>query len=181
MAECLLSRFPEATLTLPPEWTDIRPFTWLGMRAHVRYTYRGRDRFGYERRLTFKPCFIQHEIDYMAHGSTWNIHTLRTGDTEVQVIRDWRTAFYWKANKGGSFHAECVNMMIAEAERDGLGFDLVGCNSPQRGLFKRAFGGELTPYYAVTTSDAKDLRESDARRDLRQVSALAEATRSAGV
>lgn len=179
MAECLLARFEETTLTLPPEWTDIRPFTWLGMRAHVRYTYRGLGFGGYEKRLKFKPCFIQGET--LHNGPAWHIHEISTGDSRVTIIDDWTRSYYWKANKGGTFHSELVNTMIVRASEEGRGFDMVGCNSPQRGLFKRAFGGFLTPYYAVTTSDTLDLRESDARRDLRQVSLVAEAARCAGV
>lgn len=97
-------------------------------------------------------------------------------------VEDWRTAYYWKANKGGTFHADLVDTLIQKAEADGCGFDLVGCNSPQRGLFKRAFGGKLTPYFAVTTSDVLDLREPDARHEnLREVSAGSETAYTAGM
>ena len=179
MAGYLLSRHREVSLTLPPEWTDIRAFTWAGMRAHVRYTYRGRER-KYEKRLQIRPAIIIAD-DPEEHGE-WGLRTYRTGDSQVTAIYDWRMIYYWKANKGGSYHAECLDGILQQAEHSGRGFDLVGCNSPLRGLFKRSFGGQLTPYYAVTTCDAKDLREDNARRsDLREVSEGAATARMAGV
>jgi hypothetical protein len=66
--------------------------------------------------------------------------------------------------------------MIKEARQRGLLFDLVGCNGPGGiGLFKRGFSGSLTPFYAVTTSDARDLRaESYRPSHLREVPARPE-------
>lgn len=180
VAEYLLARHREVTLTLPPEWTDIRAFTWAGMRAHVRYTYRGRGKGGFEKRLDLRDCFVHHEISHVTEH--WFMDTYKTGDSEITTLGDHRFAYYWKANKGGTYHANCVSTMIQMADSQGLGFDMVGCNSPHRGLFKRSFGGKLTPYFAVTTCDAKDLREENARRtDLREVSARAEVARAAGV
>lgn len=176
----LLGRYGEVTLTLSPEWTDIRPFTWRGMRAHVRYTYRGRGNTGYERRLSLHDCIVKREMTH--DGGLWQVHEFTTGDSVVIVIFDWFNVYYWKANKGGHYHADLLNTAIKAADSLGLGFDLVGANSPNRSLFKRAFGGALTPYYAVTTSNAIDLREDNARRtDLRQVSARAEIARACGV
>lgn len=180
VAESLLARYPETTLTLPPEWTDLRAFTWLGMRAHVRYTYRGFGGDKYEKRLKFAPCFIHRDVVH--EDGAWTVRKYATGNSVVTTVEDWRTSYYWKANKGGTFHAELVNTMIQKAESEGRDFDMVGCNSPARGLFKRAFGGRLTPYYAVTTSDARDLREPDARHpNLRKMSAGTETAYTAGM
>ena len=167
-------------MTLPPEWTDIRPFTWRGMRAHVRYTYRGHGSNAYEKRLEFHDCIIKR--DMVHDGGGWQIHEFTTGDSVVSVIFDWANVYYWKANKGGRYHADLLHAAIQGADALGLGFDLVGANSPNRGLFKRSFGGTLTPYYAVTTSNAIDLREEhDRRENLREVSARADLARAAGV
>jgi hypothetical protein len=84
----------------------------------------------------------------------WAHTHLSTEDSTIEVLTDRRYAYYWKANKGGKFHKELIAHMITLSPA----FDLVGCNSPDRGLFKRQFGGRLTPYFAVTTSDVADLR-----------------------
>lgn len=153
MAKALRARYDEVTLTLPPEWYDVRGFTWEGYKTHVRYTYRGVKDTKREKRLRLSPTpsptptFIHQEKDW--------VHTsLSLKDSHIEVLTDWAHSYYWKANKGGKYHAELVAKMIEEGDA----FDLVGCNSPQRGLFKRQFGGRLTPYFAVTTSDAVDLR-----------------------
>jgi len=180
VAGYLLGRHGEVTLTLAPEWADIRPFTWAGMRAHIRYTYRGMGVADYEKRLDLHDCLVAREMIH--DGGAWQVHEFKTGDSVVTALFDWANVYYWKANKGGTYHADCVNVMIQAAESLGLGFDMVGCNSPARGLFKRSFGGALVPYYAVTTCDSLDLREgNDRRTNLREVSARAEATRAAGV
>lgn len=143
-------------MTLPPEWRDIRGFLWDGWRSHVRYTYRGQHP-EYEKRLKFRNCFVMMDVEHEDAG--WQVITYHTGDSQISSIFDWRHAYYWQANPGGTYHAECVNTMIRQAEQRGLGFDLAGCNSPQRSLFKRAFGGDLTPYYFVTTGDPASVKE----------------------
>ena len=160
LAQYLLRRYTDVTLTLPPEWVDVRGFTWAGMRSQVRYTYRGEDDSRYEKRLTFKPAIISGNVirDRNDEGDWW-IVTAETGDTQVTTICDWRTVYYWKANLGGSWHSECVDGLIKYAMRQGRQFDLVGANSPKRGLFKRQFGGRLTPYYMVTTLDPRQIAE----------------------
>lgn len=145
------------SLTLPPEWVDVRGFTWAGMRCHVRYTYRGNGLPEYEKRIRLRPAIISGEIKHEADD--WWVVTSCTGDTEVTCVCDWRTVYYWQANKGGSWHPECLDGMVKYANRQGKQFDLVGCNSPKRGLFKRGFGGALTPYYFVTTGDPKLIDE----------------------
>ena len=156
VARHLRREFGEAALTLPPEWTDVRGFLWDGWRVQVRYTYRGQHPV-YEKRLTFRDCFVRtgsiHEVP------DWQVRSYATGDSNIESVLDWRHAYYRQANTGGTYHAECVNTMIRQAEERGLAFDLVGCNSPMRSLFKRAFGGMLTPYYFVTTGDPADVEE----------------------
>lgn len=122
----------------------------------MRYTYRG-DVPRYEKRLKFRDCFVN--ISVTVESEDWQIKSYRTGDSHVEGLFDWKYGYYWNANGGGQWHAECVNTLIRQAQERDLGFDLVGCNSPQRSLFKRAFGGELTPYYFVTTGDPAEVRE----------------------
>lgn len=154
VAEYCLGRWPESTLSLPPEWTDIREFTWAGWRHHVRYTYRG---WGdpYEKRVRVRPADIKVGMVGEAH---WNEVHYHTHDSDIVCLFDNRHGYYWKANEGGSWHTELVNRFINDCRHLGLSFDLVGANSPNRSLFKRGFGGCLVPYFTVTTSDVLDLR-----------------------
>ena len=156
MAGALRREFWDAALTLPPEWTDVRGFLWDGWRVHVRYTYRG---WGilYEKRLRLRDCDIQSSIVH--HGEDWFVKRYTTADSDVSAVFDWRHGYYWKANGGAAWHAECLDRLITDACDMGKVFDLVGCNSPQRSLFKRAFGGRLTPYYFVTTGDPATIKE----------------------
>lgn len=156
LAGHLLRAYEEVTLTLPPEWTDVRGFAWSGMRQQVRYTYRG-EHPEYEKRTRFRPCFVKVASLHLAED--WQVVSYETADSTVTMLRDWKRTYYWKANPGGSWHSECLNSGLRDGERDGLPFDLVGCNSPKRGLFKRQFGGTLTPYYVVTTCDPKEIAD----------------------
>lgn len=150
---------------------DIRPFIWAGWRAHVRYTYRGDGNQPFEKRVKIRPCIVRSTVLY--ETDYWSLVSCATGDSTITTIWDPRTVYYWKANEGGTWHTELVAAMIAEARRTDHTFDLVGCNGPGGiGLFKRGFGGQLTPYYAVSTSDDYDLRaESYRPEDLREVPA----------
>ena len=139
IAETLCSQlgrdFGEVTLTLPPQWLDTRAFTWAGLRPEIRYTYRG---YGpYEKRV--------------------KVPSDEPEDTQVEFLEDWRCIYYWKANEGGD-HSYYINREICRAKSLGKDFDMVGCNSPNRSLFKRSFGGKLTPYIAVTNAETRDLR-----------------------
>lgn len=140
---------------MPPEWTDIRGFLWDGWRAHVRYTYRAAHP-AYEKRLRLRDCFVHAATTHESDG--WQVRAYETGDSHIDAVWDWRYAYYWKS-AGGNWQPECINTMIRQAEGRGLPFDLMGCNSPARGLFKRSFGGYLTPYYFVTTGDPATVKE----------------------
>ena len=154
LARYLLARYDEVTLTLPPEWADVRAFTWEGMRPHVRYTYRGAG-VHFEKRVQSESVETMRQTEAQTGG--WRLDSIRSADGSIKVVEDWNRVNYWDADPGGE-HTPLVCRMIEDAAAAGLGFDMVGCNSPKRALFKRAFGGTLTPYYAVTTCDAPDLR-----------------------
>lgn len=156
LAQYLLRRYKDVTLTLHPDWTDIRGFLWAGMRCHVRYTYRGMGREmrgNYEKRLRLNPADSWRSLGIHA-GDGWQHFRVALHDTSVDFLEDWWGRYYWQANQGGSWHAEVIDLYLGER-----GFDLVGCNSPKRGLFKRQFGGRLMPYYVVTTLDPKAIPE----------------------
>lgn len=157
VAQYLLRRYADVTLTLPPEWVDVRPFINHGMRQQVRYTYRGSASEAltrYEKRLVLRPAQFSRVV--IQHGDWW-MDELTCEDSEVTTLHDWKCRYYWQANRGGTWHAELVNAMIRLAAMDEIGFDMVGCNSPKRALFKRQFGGYLRPYYVVTTLDPKSI------------------------
>ena len=141
---------------MPPEWQDIRGFLWDGWRSHVRYTYRGWGA-SYEKRLRLRDCKVKSSLAFESYD--WFVRQYTAFDADISTVFDWRHAYYWRVNDGACWHAECIDRMIVDARSIGKGFDLVGCNSPQRGLFKRSFGGGLTPYYFVTTGDPADVEE----------------------
>jgi hypothetical protein len=51
-------------------------------------------------------------------------------------------------------------------QSDSASFDFVGANMPGIALFKRGFGGELTPYFAAQRSNSRLLKASVAMRNL---------------
>jgi len=158
----LRHRFGSVTLTLPPELQDVRAATWAGMRTHVRYTYRGYGPSKLSRRVKVWPLdnhpFEFGAIEAPAH-SNWVHRYYKLYESKIEILQDKRYWYYWKANKGGKWHPELLIELIRASKEECAGWDLVGCNSPKRSLFKRGFGGKLTPYYAITTLEKRDLRE----------------------
>lgn len=131
------------------------------MRQQVRYTYRGsahQCRLRYEKRLALRGLPKSYSRVVVSQGN-WSVETCACEDSEVTVLHDWKARYYWRANQGGTWHAELIDSMIKLQQIDDGMVDMVGCNSPQRGLFKRQFGGYLTPYYCVTTLDPRDIAE----------------------
>ena len=51
-------------------------------------------------------------------------------------------------------------------QSDSASFDFVGANMPGIALFKRGFGGELTPYFATQHTSSRGLKASVAMRNL---------------
>lgn len=171
LAEYLLRRYADVTMTLPPMWPDARPFIWAGMRQQVRYTYRGYlPNRKYEKRVGIRPCVIATEVvekrgkwvfDGQPMEPEWRLTRLSTEDSTITVLEDHKTRYLLDANRGGTWHAELIDDMLrAEHPYFHWGVaDLVGCNSPQRALFKRSFNMPLVPYYLVTTLDPSDIEE----------------------
>lgn len=163
LAQYLRGEFGHAALTLPPEWHDIRGFLWDGWRSHVRYTYRCPAKMmRYESRLRIREV-EEYGNEVVHHGDSWQHVQSRCADSAIDYLVDVKPAaatyYYWNANPGGTWHAELIDKMIKVAATDSGCVDLVGCNSPQRSLFKRSFGGRLTPYYFVTTGDPATVKE----------------------
>lgn len=112
----------------------------------------------YEKRLTLQRL-DSYRTETVHQEEAFTHIRFMVHDTTVDVINDGRFYYYWKANKGGSWHAEVIDQIIGRAALKGGAVDLVGCNSPKRGLFKRQFGGTLVPYYMVITADPKSIAE----------------------
>lgn len=189
LARHLLSRYGDVSLTLDPSWKDLRGFMWEGMRTHARYTYRGRCAFP-EKRMRPKDAEIAKEMT--ATGPGWRLIRYSVGDTVVEILRDWTTWHYLSANQGGSYHTECIVEAMSDCQSARDAFDMVGCNSPSRSLFKRQFGYPVVPYFAVTTLDPADVPEwwgvnpkdrgKDAGpEDLREMPDRADFARAAGL
>ena len=164
----LRHRFGDVTLTLPPELQDVRAATWQDMRTHVRYTYRGYGPSKLSRRvkawpLSGHPGSFKSGVIDMPEDAIWMHRYYKMYDSKIEILQDKRYWYYWKANKGGKWHPELLIEFIRASKAECAGWDLVGCNSPQRSLFKRGFGGKLTPYYAITTLKKRDLREVPSR------------------
>ena len=157
MAEMLRREYGQAALTMGPEWTDIRGFLWDGWRAHVRYTHQGRyPRI--DKRVQLKTPPDWEWVNVAAGDENWWYHDrLQHEDTTVDVLRDIHSFYYWRANEGGSWHAEAIDEIMRVAKPKNI--DLVGCNSPRRALFKHAFGLPAVPYYFVTTGDPASVEE----------------------
>jgi len=158
---------------------DIRPFLWKGYEPSVRYTYvvdladmgdrlekdtryliKHSDRVlvepdlavfdklyenTFERRGLIRPVsteFIKRlysELDsslYMADNAG------------VLMIRDKKRSYYiLGASTGDGSSSVLWQALSSESSSE---CDLVGCNDKNIGLFKRGFGGILTPYYCVS-------------------------------
>lgn len=132
----LAADFTEVTIFMPPQWFDTRPFTWAGFRLHAFYTYRG----------------------YGAYDKRVRVPSVPEPGSHIGLLEDWACVYYWRANEGGE-HTYWLDRAIRHAHSQAKDFDMVGCNSPRRDLFKRGFGGRLTRYYAVSSNaQVGDLR-----------------------
>lgn len=154
VAEMLRREFGEAALTLPPGWTDVRGFLWDGWRSHVRYTHRGRH-WQMDKRVRLKTHDdLRWETMHEGPERSWTHYRVSYEDTQVDILSESRGCFYyWRANEGGSWHSEILAEMLRAARSGTYEIDLVGCNSPNRALFKRGFGLPAVPYYFVSTGD----------------------------
>lgn len=153
---------------MPPEWTDIRAFLWRGWRSHVRYTYRGYLPNGpnvYDKRVRVRPCEIARtvitQLGEWPRYPQWRVTEVSTQDSRIAVVEDNKFRYLWQANEGGTWHTELIDDMLRYSHEHWLWgrADLVGCNSPQRALFKRGFGLPLVPYHYVTTGDPSNVLE----------------------
>ncbi len=79
--------------------------------------------------------------------------TLDSIGSMAVVIEDNKRAYYLLGASDDIGHTSSLTLWTVFEKSAGAGIkeiDLVGCNNEQIGMFKRGFGGYLTPYFGVT-------------------------------
>lgn len=180
IGDALAQFFAQGMCTISNHWSypDIRPFLWGGWRVYASYTYvvdmttnslenlekmtryevnhtNGECRdCGYSEFYDmYKQTFTRKKLDVpITEGfikgifNTLKPVALTNGESCVVFIEDNKRAYYiLGASLGGNSSGllwQGLNMFEE--------VDMVGCNVREIGLFKRGFGGRLTPYYEVS-------------------------------
>lgn len=104
--------------------------------------------------LTFERKGLKRPIssDFIRAMTTFEHGLYMTDDGEagVLMIRDPKRSYYiFGASRGEGGSSYCLWNALLEESKYRKEVDLVGCNSPKIGLFKRGFSGCLKPYYGV--------------------------------
>lgn len=108
---------------------------------------------------TFKRKGIERPIDsellqrlsWVCNAVIFCSCSLDTIGSMAVMIEDNKRAYYI-LGASGEGHTSSLTLWYAfeKLARSGIReVDMVGCNSRERGLFKRGFGGKLTPYFGV--------------------------------
>jgi hypothetical protein len=182
-----------------PALGDVRPFTWAGWEARVRYTYQLElgDREGLWERLERRTRTVirkaegsgfrveptrdmelfrqQYELLYTRQDHRAPVdagvaqrfaeaacrkglaRALKVESPEGRVaavvvfVRGAEGSYAWVAGADPKLnHTGAVSLLYWKYFEQGQGrFDFVGANIPAIAFFKRGFGGELVPYFAV--------------------------------
>ncbi len=176
VAQALLSHVeqlpPVVSVWNPPSLVDIRPFTWRWYDANklwahqIRYTYYCDRDSNPERRawtnITGAGIREGEDSDFFPEWSEQ--HWITDSDLGLMAkILSFSSVAIWTDKDGGfvvwgvDSHdrgyylasvgkvTNIIHQLIKQHETS----DLVGCNSPQRALFKRGFGGHLRTYYGM--------------------------------
>lgn len=195
----LATHCDRAFLVHPPAIADVRPFTWQGWDAHVRYTYRlplgdrnalwqraerrtrtairKAEKLGYQLRPTRDVALFQRQYEaiYANQASgppvaattaarfvaaaldaglaqTYEIASSDGPAAVVAFVEGFDTTYAWAAGADPAYnHTGAISLLYwhywdtAAYEY----FDFVGANIPSIAFFKRGFGCDLVPYYAV--------------------------------
>jgi hypothetical protein len=178
ITEALLTMIPDkATVLNSYHAPDIRPFLWEGWKPLVRYTYLIKDpdisRLGKDTRYE-----INHNDDAVRDGDIFSFYkmyeqTFKRKNLPVPVSFEWMTKFYTEFEPaikmtnhngtvvvqddkrayyifGASDGAKSSAKIVWESIKDFKEIDTVGANSKEIALYKRGFGGQLTPYLGAT-------------------------------
>jgi lipid II:glycine glycyltransferase (peptidoglycan interpeptide bridge formation enzyme) len=195
----LRQEYHHCVLAHAPVVGDMRPFTWAGWEARVRYTYQMElgDREGLWERLERRTRTVirkaegsgfrveptqdmelfrrQYELLYARQGNRAPVdpevaqrfaeaacqkglaRALKVESPEGRVaavvvfVRGAEGRYAWVAGADPELnHTGAASLLYWKYfEQEQGRFDFVGANIPSIALFKRGFGGELVPYFAV--------------------------------
>ncbi len=109
---------------------------------------------------TFKRKGIERPIDsemvqrlyFVLNAAIFCSLSLDSVGSMAVIVEDNKRAYYLLGASDDTGHTSSLTLWTAFEWLARVGvkeIDLVGCNNEQIGLFKRGFGGKLTPYYGV--------------------------------
>lgn len=200
LLDYIAKHYHRVFLVHAPTIADVRPFTWQGWDAHLRYTYRltlgasdtlweglanlrrrdirKAEKLGYQLQTTDDTAlFRQHyEATYSNQTSGPPVAStiaerfvalvLEAGLAKAYKIADPEgtvaglvvfaeghdTAYFWTGGSDPAFNHTGANSLLFWQYWETCSqqyFDFVGANMPSIAFFKRGFGCDLVPYYAV--------------------------------
>ncbi len=214
----LAKHYDRVFLVHAPAIADVRPFTWQGWDAHLRYTYRlplGDDnarwerierrtrtairkaeKLGYQLRPTSDVALFrrQYEAIYANQADSPPIaaalaerfvaaalaaglaqaYEIASSDGPAAIVafvRGFDTTYAWAAGADPAYnHTGAISLLYWQYCNTAVHqhFDFVGANMPSIAFFKRGFGCDLVPYYAVVGHKSRWVKRAfDLRRALR--------------
>ena len=199
LTDHLTKHYDRVFLVHAPTIADVRPFTWQGWNAHLRYTYRlplgdsnalwerverrtrtairKAEKLGYQLRPTSDVALFrrQYEAIYanQADGppiatalaerfvaaaleaglaQTYEIASPDGPAAVVAFVEGFDTTYAWAAGADPTYnHTGAISLLYWQHCTTAAHqyFDFVGANMPSIAFFKRGFGCDLVPYYAV--------------------------------
>jgi hypothetical protein len=177
ITEALIENIGKATILNSYLANDIRPMLWAGWKPIVRYTYIIKNpnifklekdtRYEiahnnevayrsdcrtfykmYEQTFKRKGLSVPVTWDWMAEFfNRFNPKCLMTQTAGAVIVEDWKRAYYIF---GASTGENSSLKVVWEAIKDYNEIDTAGANSKEIALYKRGFGGSLTPYLGAT-------------------------------
>ena len=213
----LAKHYDRVFLTHTPAIADVRPFTWQGWDAHLRYTYRlplgdsnalwerterrtrtairKAEKLGYQLRPTSDAALFrqQYEAIYAnqaggapvaaATAERFVAAALEAGLAQayaiaspdgpaavVAFVEGFDTTYAWAAGSDPAYNHTGAISLLYWQYWDTVAhncFDFVGANIPSIAFFKRGFGCDLVPYYAVVGYKSRWVKRAfDLRRAL---------------
>ena len=218
LLDYLAKHYDRVFLTHAPAIADVRPFTWQGWDAHLRYTYRlplgdsnalwerterrtrtairKAEKLGYQLRPTSDVVLFrqQYEAIYanQADGppvaaataerfvaaaleaglaQTYAIASPDGTAAVVAFVEGFDTTYAWAAGADPEYNHTGAISLLYWQYWDTVAhncFDFVGANIPSIAFFKRGFGCDLAPYYAVVGYKSRWVKRAfDLRQALR--------------
>ena len=199
LLDYLAKHYDRAFLVHAPAIADVRPFTWQGWDAHLRYTYRlplgdsnalweraerrartairKAEKLGYQLQPTSDVALFrqQYEAIYTTQAGAppvaaalaerfvaaalaaglaqaYEIASPDGPAAVVAFVEGFGTTYAWAAGADPAYnHTGAISLLYWQYwdAVDHNCFDFIGANIPSIAFFKRGFGCDLVPYYAV--------------------------------